>query len=202
MSQELFFIYDTHCPWSYAATSLVNEISEALPQINITLLHCSYFDGEQKISKLQIDAIKRQSSVSFGKQYLEQLDQAKDSTLTANLLTWTQQKAPKAALPLLNALQHLHFEQGNELLQAQDVEEALTTLKLSAPVKTLTSEKLTKATEENIHQIFELQDIIGTKAIPALLLAVDDNLTLLSHNLYLEKPKEIIITVELALNKT
>lgn len=202
MSQELFFIYDTHCPWSYAATSLVNEISEALPQINITLLHCSYFDGEQKISKLQIDAIKRQSSVSFGKQYLEQLDQAKDSTLTANLLTWTQQKSPKAALPLLNALQNLHFEQGNELLQAQDVEEALTTLKLSAPVKTLTSEKLTKATEENIHQIFELQDIIGTKAIPALLLAVDDNLTLLSHNLYLEKPKEIIITVELALNKT
>lgn len=201
MSQELFFIYDTHCPWSYAATSLVNEISEALPQINITLLHCSYFDGEQKISQLQIDAIKRQSNAKFGKQYLAQLEQTKDSTLTANLLTWAQQKAPKTALPLLNALQYLHFQQGSELITAQDIEATLTSLKLSAPAKTLTCEKLTKATEENIHQIFELQDIIGTKAIPALLLAVNDNLTLLSHNLYLENPKEIINAINIELKK-
>lgn len=199
MSQELFFIYDTHCPWSYAATSLVNEIDKALPQINLNLLHCSYFDGEQKISQLQIDAIKRQSNTKFGKQYLEQLDYTKDSTLAANLLTWTQQKAPKVALPLLNILQNMHFEQGNELTSAEDVAQTLAELKLSAPAKTLTGEKLTKATEENIHQIVELQDIIGTKAIPALLLAVDDNLTLLSHNLYLENPKEIINAIKLEL---
>ena len=37
----LYFIYDSHCPWSYATTPLVNAISEAYPEMNLNLMHCA-----------------------------------------------------------------------------------------------------------------------------------------------------------------
>lgn len=47
-----------------------------------------------------------------------------------------------------------------------------------------------------MHYIFDMQDVIGTKAIPALLLAVNDNLTLLNHNMYLLEPKAIVEAIK------
>jgi len=61
------------------------------------------------------------------------------------------------------------------------------------------SNKLTKDAEFAIHDIFEIQEIIGTQAIPAMLLACNENLVLLNHNLYLESPESIIDAVKLEL---
>ena len=64
-----------------------------------------------------------------------------------------------------------------------------------------TAEKLTKDAERIFHEIVELQNIIGTEAIPALLLAVGDNLILLNHNHYLATPSSIVEGIKLELNK-
>ena len=116
-------------------------------------------------------------------------------------MAWAQAKAPKQALPLLNALQAQHFVQGNELTQEADVEEIISQLKLSPPAKVYKTDKLSKDAEAVVHDVFSLQDIIGTQAIPALLLAIDDELILLNHNFYLQQPEAIIEAIELELEK-
>jgi hypothetical protein len=40
---------------------------------------------------------------------------------------------------------------------------------------------------------------MGTKAIPALLLAIDERLILLNHNFYLKHPKAIVEAIDLEL---
>lgn len=167
MSAELIFIYDSHCPWSYAATQLVNEVADKLPEIRIYFWHGAYFDGDSGVSKQQLDSVQELSNVSFAKSYEIQSEQEKDSTLAANLLAWADQKASGATLSLLNAVQEAHFQQGNMLENKADVDSICESLKLSPPVKALTKEKLTKDAESNLHEIVEMQEIIGTKAIPA-----------------------------------
>ena len=46
-----------------------------------------------------------------------------------------------------------------------------------------------------------MQEIIGTPAIPALMLAIDDNLILLNHNLYLKDPTTIVEAINLEIHK-
>jgi putative protein-disulfide isomerase len=202
MSSELFFIYDSHCPWSYATTSLVKNISAAFPQMPIHLMHCAYYDGENKVDLTTVKSVKELSDVPFGQNYLDSLTEYKDSTLAANLLTWVQHKSNKHALDLLFAIQKAHFEMGNALTDKEDVQPLIDSLKLSPPAKTLKVEKLTKDAEFTFHDITELQEVIGTKAIPALLLAHNETLILLNHNLYLENPDKIIeaINTELESN--
>ena len=201
MTADLFFIYDTHCPWSYATTSLVDEIAQHLPDINIHFWHSAFFDGDNKVSKTQIDNVQSLSPITFSDAYLAQLSEAKDSTLTANILAWTSHKAPEKTLSLLKAIQQAHFQQGLPLTHADEIKPLLEKLKLSPPVKSLTIEKLTKDAEFDVHEVFEMQEIINTKAIPALLLANNENLILLNHNLYLDKPKAIIEAIKLELAK-
>jgi len=201
MATELFFIYDTHCPWSYATTPLVNELTKAFPKIKLHLFHIAHYDGEDGISPQVLEAVSADSKLSFGENYRQGLNRAKDSTVAANLMTWTQNKAGHAALPLLNALQQAHFQQGNELQSQAELEEIIGELKLSPPAKVFNGDKLTKEAELGLHDIEELQQIIGTNAFPALLLANDDNLVLLNHNLYLSAPKAIVEAVELELAK-
>lgn len=202
MSSELFFIYDSHCPWSYATTSLVKNIASAFPQMPIHLMHCAYYDGENKVDLATVDAVKELSDVPFGQDYLASLSEYKDSTLAANLLTWVQHKSNKHALDLLFTMQKAHFESGNPLTDKDDVQPLIDSLKLSPPTKTLKIEKLTKDAEFTFHDISELQEVIGTKAIPALLLAHNETLILLNHNLYLENPEKIVeaINTELESN--
>ena len=207
MNAELLFIYDTHCPWSYAATAFINEIHQHLPDIKIHYWHSAVFsaaeyDIGENITMDQLDSVEQASSIKFSAIYQQTLNTAKDSTLAANLLAWTNHKAANKTLPLLNALQQAHFQQGIELTNIEQIQNIIDELKLSPPTKALKTDKLSKDAEFELHEIFAIQEIITTKAIPALLLVNGDNLTLLNHNLYLPTPKTIVEAIEFELRKT
>lgn len=206
MNAELIFIYDSHCPWSYAATSLINEVAINLPAIKIHFWHSAFFsakefEGDNKINAAQITAVKQLSNAIFSTAYISNLSNPKDSTLSANVLAWTNHKTPAKTLSLLNALQNAHFQQGVELNNIEQIQPIIKQLKLSPPTKALTLNKLTKEAEFDLQEIFEMQEIINTSAIPALLLASDDNLTLLNHNYYLTKSNAIVNAIKLELAK-
>ena len=205
VSAQLFFLYDSHCPWSYVATKLVNEIHTAFPQITLNLWHTAFFDGKTNEStgskKNEIKEVERLANIQFSQNYLQLLPESKSSILSANLMTWAQSKTPDLALPLLNLLQQAHFEQGIHLTSATDFDATINTLKLSPPAKVFKHDKLSKDAMMQLEEIFSLQEIINTQAIPALLLAIEDQLILLNHNFYLSQPKAIVEAVQLELNK-
>ncbi len=202
MAAELFFIYDTHCPWSYATTPLVNKVKQSLPKVSVNLWHCGYFsDADGKVNKEQLKQVNELSTVSFSPAYLNNIDSNKDSTLCANLMTWAANKTPQQALTLLNTLQTAHFTDGNELTSTEELTAIINKLKLSPPSKVLNNTKLTNDAETQIHEVYALQEIIKTQAIPALLLAINNDLILLNHNLYLSNPDAIVEAIQLELNK-
>jgi protein-disulfide isomerase-like protein with CxxC motif len=196
---DLFYIYDSHCPWSYASAVLVEKVLSAFPTITLRAMHVGYYDGDNKVSPLTLTAVGEFSKVKFGANYVDTLNYPKDSTLVANLMAWVQNKSAKSAFELLTKLQHAHFVLGNELTDKESVIDIIDELKLSPPAKCLQSNKLTKDAEFAIHDIIEIQEIIGTQAIPALLLACNESLVLLNHNLYLENPDAIVDAVKLEL---
>ena len=116
-------------------------------------------------------------------------------------MAWIEQKNHRNALPLLNALQKAHFQTANNFIHRDDFSSLMNEFKLSPANKIFTLDKFTKEAEITLNDIFELQDIIGTKGIPALLLAVNDNLLLLNHHLYLQDPKSILDAVSIELNR-
>ena len=144
------------------------------------------------ISKKTIDSVIELSDVKFGVSYLNTLEENKDATLIANLLGWTEQKSEKDTLRTLVAMQKAHFIEGNPLTNSEDVSAILSNLKLSPPNKSLKNNKLIKDAQFILQDIEEIQEIINTRAIPALLLAHNDNLVLLNHNLYLSTPNAIV----------
>ena len=152
--------------------------------------------GKNKISEETIDAVKNLSTVQFGAPYIESIKTTKDSTLCSNLMTWVQNKSPNAAFELLEKIQYQHFVLGNSCTSKEQLASTIEALKLSPPAKCLQSERLTKDAEFVVHEITELQELIGTAAIPALLIASGDNLILLNHNLYLENPANIIDAIK------
>lgn len=192
MSAELIFIYDSHCPWSYAATELVSLVEKEMPELTIQLMHCGYFDGDNKVEQETIAEVKALSNVNFSDAYISTLNETKDSTLAANLMAWAQNKSSRSAFTLLRALQKAHFVDGNALTEKDDVDSIIAQLKLSPPTKSLKSENFSKDAEYTIHDVYEIQDIIGTSAIPALLLVNNNDVVLLNHNLYIENPSMII----------
>ncbi|ASP49187.1 hypothetical protein [Cognaticolwellia beringensis] len=196
---ELFYIYDSHCPWSYASTVLVEKVLSAFPSITLRAMHVGYYDGDNKVTPTTIAAVREFSQVTFGANYIDTLNYSKDSTLAANLMAWVQNKSAKSAFELLTKLQYAHFVLGNELTDQESVNDIIDELKLSPPAKCLQSNKLTKDAEFAIHDIIEIQEIIGTQAIPAMLLACNESLVLLNHNLYLESPESIIDAVKIEL---
>ena len=200
LSAELFFLYDSHCPWSYAATPLINEISKSFPNITLNLWHNAFFDASTKIKAGDISAVEELTDIHFSDNYRNTITQNVDSILSANLMTWAMQKTPDLALSLLNNIQKAHFEQGNQLVTKPDFDEIIAALKLSPPAKVFKSDKLSKDASIQLEEIFALQEIINTQAIPALLLAIDDQLILLNHNYYLTEPKAIVEAVQLELD--
>lgn len=203
-SAQLFFLYDNHCPWSYVVTPLINEITEAFPDIELHLWHTAYFDGrnDSNINSKNaiLDAVEDVANISFSSNYQDILDHTTNSTLSANLMTWAQYKTPKLALALLNALQQAHFEQGNKLAKQSDFDDIIATLKISPPAK-IFKDKLNNDVLIQLEEIYSLQEIINTEAIPALLLAIGEELILLNHNFYLTEPEAIVDAVQLELNK-
>lgn len=198
MNTELFFIYDSHCPWSYATTALVSSIHKAYPDININLWHIAHYDGSDSAGKEQADTVSKQSSANFGMDYIRNAEQPKDATMTANIMAWIQNKQPMQALDVLIALQEQHFVYNNPLTEKEDFLETIKSFKISPPEKVFKSE-LSKDSEFALHEIIEMQEIIDTQAFPALLLAVDERLVMLNHNLYLTNPDKIIEAVALEL---
>lgn len=202
MSTELFFIYDTHCPWSFATTALVKEIAKNCPNIGLNLWHCAHYEGDEKVSRKTIDAVEDDAGIEFSNEYLKSLSIDKDSTLSANLLGWVSQKVPHMTLELMQAIQKQHFEQGTAFTHESDFQTIIEDLKLSPPAKVFKEGKIAKEAEFILHEIAEFQEIIGTKAIPALLIAHNENLTLLNHNLYLLEPTAIIEAIEIEITNS
>lgn len=196
MSIEVFFLYDTHCPWSFQTAKLVNEIANNLPTAQIRLMHCGYFE-DVEITQSTLNQVSEITDYEFSPAYMGRLEETKNSTLSANLMSWAQNRSPRDALPLLNKLFSLHFEEGQALTDKEEVEHSIAELKLSPPAKAYKSDKFTKDSEAAFAEVAEIQDIIGTEAIPALLLAYDNNLVLLNHNLYLNEPNKIVEAIKL-----
>jgi protein-disulfide isomerase-like protein with CxxC motif len=204
MTAELFFIYDSHCPWSYATTPLVSAFKTSFPDITINLWHCAYFsDAESNsiITQQQIKQVKAQSNVNFSPKYIEKIAVIKDSTLCANLMTWANAKAPGQALALLNSIQSAHFGEGNALNSEEALKDIIAEHKLSTPAKVFNAKKLTSDAAAQVHEVYALQEIIETQAIPALLLAINDNLILLDHSLYLQNSEGFIDAINTELTK-
>jgi len=204
-SVQLFFLYDSHCPWSYAATPLINEINNAYPEITLHLWHNAFFsalnEADTHVTKQEITEVERIANINFSTEYMQTIEHSRNSTLAANIMTWAQLKNPSLALPLLNAIQEAHFNHGLPIESQADLAQVISELKLSPPAKVFKNEALTKDALELIQEVFALQDIIGTQAIPALLLAIDEELILLNHNFYLTEPKAIIDAVQLELDQ-
>lgn len=192
-------MFDTHCPWSYAALPLVNKIAEAYSDISIQLFHCARYEGDENISKKTLIDVEALSNTRFPTNYTDNLASAKDSTLAANFVSWITTKVPYDALNIVNELMRAHFEEGNPLTCQDDLSELIAEYKLSPPAKVFSLDKLTRNAEIALSEVLELQEVMGTSSIPALLLAIDDKLILLNHNLYLSDHNAIIDAVKLEL---
>lgn len=195
MNPELYFIYDSHCPWSYASSALVDALAQAFPEMAIHAWHCVHYDGSDSVGLKQLDAVSKHSALKFGKAYLRFADSPKDSVMTANLMAWLQKKQPEKLLPVLNALQQAHFNEGNAFTSKHDFSTLIEQFKLSPPNKVFRSE-LSDEAEYILADIAELQEFIGTNAFPALLLTQGDRALLLDHSLYLKKPQAIVQAVK------
>lgn len=199
MSQTLFFIYDSHCPWSYASLPLVEAIVAAFPDLDLQLWHSCRYEGGENISRKTIEAVENDSLIKFDDKYVDQRNLAADSTIAANIMAWATNRSPQDALGILKTIQHEHFVNGNALIEVEDFNVVINKHKLSLPGKVLNKDKFTKDVEYILHDIEELQEVIATDAIPALLFAHNDELILLNHNLYLKEPKAIIDAIKLEL---
>lgn len=199
MTPELYFIYDSHCPWSYAGSALVNALAEAFPEISIHAWHCAHFDGSDCAGHQQVDAVAKHSVAKFGLPYIRFADSPKNSVLAANLMAWLHNKHPEKVLEVLNALQKAHFIEGNALASKHDFTALIAQLKLSPPNKVFRHE-LSEEAEYILADIAELQEFIGTTAFPALLLSVGERAVLLDHSLYLAKPEKLVDAVKKELN--
>jgi len=194
MSSDLYFIYDSHCPWSYAATPLVLALDEAFPDMEIHAWHCANYDGGNSVGFNTIKTVEKESDVLFSQDYMRFADSPKNSIISANLLTWISSKQPEKLLPVLQALQHAHFVEGNSLGKKIDFIELAEELKLSIPNKVF-KEELSKDALYVLSDISELQSFMGTVSFPALLLVHNEKAVLLNHSQYLNHPDNIVADV-------
>jgi len=195
MSSELYFIYDSHCPWSYATTPLVVALDNAFPEMEVHAWHCANYDGGNSVGFNTIKAVEQESDVEFSQQYMRFADSPKNSIISANLLTWMATKQSDKLLSVLQAIQHEHFVEGNPLGKKIDFNELAEDLKLSIPNKVF-KEELSKDAVFVQSDISDLQEFMGTAAFPALLLVHNDNAVLLNHAQYLNNPQSIIADVK------
>ena len=195
MTAELYFIYDSHCPWSYASHQLVKEIAKAYPDMVINAWHCGHYDGTDCPGLLAVNKVAKQSSVKFSQDHTRFADSPKDSSMTANLMAWLQNKQPEKVLAVLDAIFQAHFVDGNPLGTKHDFMEIIDDLKLSPPNKVF-REGLSDEAQYTRADIAELQEFMGTTAFPALLLTNEDKAVLLDHSLYLSHPAKIVNAVK------
>ena len=199
MTTELYFIYDSHCPWSYAATPLVNALQQAYPEMNVHLLHSAHYIGKDSAGEEQMQAAAKISGLKFGRDHIRYVNSPKNSVKTANLMAWLQNKHTDKQLPVLNALQRAHFIEGNPLDRKHDFNAILEKFKLS-PTNKVFKDELSMDAEYVLEGIEEIQQVIGTTGFPAIVMTVNDNAIFVDHSQYLSNPQAVVAAVEKDIN--
>ena len=199
MTTELYFIYDSHCPWSYAATPLVNALQQAYPEMNVHLLHSAHYIGKDSAGEEQMQAAAKISGLKFGRDHIRYVNSPKNSVKTANLMAWLQSKHADKQLPVLNALQRAHFIEGNPLDRKHDFNAIVEKFKLS-PTNKVFKDELSMDAEYVLEGIEEIQQVIGTMGFPAIVMTVNDNAIFVDHSKYLSNPQAVVAAVEEEIN--
>ena len=194
MSTELYFIYDSHCPWSYATTPLVNALQEAYPDMNVNLLHSAHYIGKDSAGEEQMEAAARMSGLKFGREHIRYVNSPKNSIKTANFMAWLQNKQPDKQLPVLNALQKAHFIEGNPFDNKNDFTAIIEPFKLS-PSNKVFKDELSMDAEYILDNIAEIQEVLATSGFPAMVMTVDDNAIFIDHSKYLSSPHAVVAAV-------
>ncbi|QFU22785.1 protein-disulfide isomerase [Shewanella eurypsychrophilus] len=194
MTTELYFIYDSHCPWSYGTTPLVNALKEAYPEMNVHLLHSAHFIGTDSAGEEQMEDVARISGLKFGRDHIRYANSPKNSIKVANLMGWMQSKLADKQLPVLNALLRAHFVEGNPLTTKHDFTEIVERFKLS-PSNKVFKDELSSDAEYVLSDIAEIQEMIGTTSFPALVMTVDDHAIFIDHSQYLSNPEAVVVAV-------
>lgn len=195
MNTELYFIYDSHCPWSYAATPVVEALQAAFPKMMVNLLHTAHYIGKDSAGEEQVSAVKKVSKVKFGQQHMRYVDSPKNSIKTANLMKWLQNTQPKKQLDVLIALQKMHFLEGNPLDNKHDFSALAEQFKLS-PSNKVFKEELSLDAEQALEDIVEIQQLLGTNRFPAMVMVVDDNAIFIDHSKHLNQPDTVVDAVK------
>ncbi|MEM5504695.1 protein-disulfide isomerase [Shewanella frigidimarina] len=195
MTTELYFIYDSHCPWSYAATPLVNALQQAYPEMNVYLLHSAHYIGKDSAGEEQMEAAARMSGLKFGRDHIRYVNSPKSSIKTANFMAWLQGKQADKQLDVLNALQRAHFIEGNPLSNKHDFNDIVEKFKLS-PSNKVFKDELSMDAEYVLEGIEEIQQVIGTTGFPVLVMTVNDNAIFIDHSQYLSSPHAVVAAVE------
>jgi protein-disulfide isomerase-like protein with CxxC motif len=195
MTTELYFIYDSHCPWSYATTPLVNALQAAYPEMNVNLLHSAHYIGKDSAGEVQMEAAAKISGLKFGRDHIRYVNSPKNSIKTANFMAWLQGKQADKQLAVLNALQRAHFIEGNPLDNKHDFNDIAEKFKLS-PSNKVFKDELSMDAEYVLEGIEEIQEVIGTAGFPALVMTVNDNAIFIDHSKYLSSPLAVVAAVE------
>ncbi|KPZ73434.1 MULTISPECIES: hypothetical protein [Shewanella] len=195
MTTELYFIYDSHCPWSYATTPIVNALQDAYPKMKVHLLHTAHYMGKDSAGEEQMEAAARASGLKFGREHIRYVNSPKNSVKTANLMGWLQSKQADKQLPVLNALQRAHFIEGNPLDTKHDFMDIVAEYKLS-PSNKIFRDELSVDAECVLEAIAEIQQMLGTANFPALVMTVGDNAIFIDHSKYISTPLAVVDAVK------
>ncbi len=195
MTRELYFIYDSHCPWSYATTPLVNALQAAYPEMKLVLLHSAHYIGKDSAGEAQMEAAARISGLKFGRDHIRYVNSPKSSIKTANFMAWLQEKRADKQLEVLNALQRAHFIEGNPLDNKHDFNAIAEKFKLS-PSNKVFKDELSIEAEYALEGIAEIQQVIGTEGFPVLVMTQNDNAIFIDHSKYLSSPHAVVQAVE------
>ncbi|WP_299805041.1 protein-disulfide isomerase [uncultured Shewanella sp.] len=190
----LYFIYDSHCPWSYAATPVVEELLNAFDYSDIHLLHCAHFNGSDAPKKAQVEQVSGLGTVEFSDTYFKQLSNKVSSVKTANFMSWVQSKQADKEFELLKALQHQHFVEANPLNSRDDFDKIINQYKLS-PSNKVFKDALSHEAESVLAGIAEIGEAIGTNAFPVLVMTSGDEAIFIDHSQHLATPKDAVKVV-------
>ncbi|MBR9728044.1 protein-disulfide isomerase [Shewanella intestini] len=192
MTTALYFIYDSHCPWSYAATPVVNALQDAYPNMTVNLLHCAHFIGKDSAGETQMNEAAKASALPFGREHIRYANSPKNSIKVANFMGWLQQgKQANKQLAVLNALQKAHFVEGNPLNTKRDLSLVVEAFKLS-PSNKIFKDELSLDAERVLDDIGEIQQLMGTNKFPALIMTVGDDAIFIDHSQYLSRPQDVV----------
>lgn len=190
----LYFIYDSHCPWSYATTPVVAELINAFEFSDLHLLHCAHFNGSDAPKKAQIEQVSKLSKVVFGDNYLTQNKQKVSSIKVANFMSWVQSKQASKEFELLQMIQQQHFVAGNSFETRADFDKLINQYKLS-PSNKVFKDALSHEAESVLAGIAEIGEAIGTNAFPVLVMTSGDQAIFIDHSQHISAPEGVVAAV-------